>query len=47
MALLQYGECRSSQHGGESLIFTKSALADIETDFGSTVHEMCERQRYT
>lgn len=47
MALLQYGECRSSQHGVESLIFTKSALADIENDFGSTVLKMCERLRNT
>lgn len=47
MALLQYGECRSSRHGVESLIFTKAALADIENDFGPTVGKMCERLRNT
>lgn len=47
MALLQYGECRSSRHGVESLIFTKSALSDIENDFGPTVGKMCERLRNT
>lgn len=45
MALLSYGECRSSRHGVESLIFTKHALADIENDFGSSVLKMCEKRR--
>lgn len=45
MALLSYGECRSSRHGVESLIFTKTALADIENDFGSSVLKMCEKRR--
>ena len=47
MALLYYGERRTSHHGIDSLIFTKSALADIRSDFGIAVFKACEKLRNT
>jgi hypothetical protein len=43
--LLKYGEIRSSLHGIDSLIFTKSSLAEIKNDCGSIIFKMCEKRR--
>jgi hypothetical protein len=45
MALLSHGECRLSQHGIDKLIFTKSALSEIRTDYGFDIYKMCEKLR--
>ena len=47
MALLYYGERRTSHHGIDSLIFTKTALADIRSDHGPTIFKACEKLRNT
>ncbi|WP_230769706.1 hypothetical protein [Sphingomonas sp. Leaf4] len=44
-ALLHYGERRSSRHGIDSLIFTKTALVDINNELGSAVFKACEKRR--
>lgn len=43
MALLYYGECRSSRHGTDSLIFTKASLAEIKADYGHSAFKACEK----
>lgn len=45
MALLSHGESHWSQHGIDRLIFTKSALREIRTDYGLDVYKMCEKLR--
>jgi hypothetical protein len=47
MALLRYGERRSSRHGIESIIFTKTALAEIRSDCGSSMFKACEKLKNT
>ena len=46
-ALLRYGESRYSRAGIDSLIFTKAALADIKSDYGARIFQMCERFKNT
>ena len=45
--MLYYGELRTSHHGIDSLIFTKSALADIRSDHGLAIFKACEKLRNT
>jgi hypothetical protein len=42
-ALIRYGECRSSHHGVDSIIFTKAALTEIRNDHGIKASKMCEK----
>lgn len=44
-ALFYYGERRSSRHGIDSLIFTKTALIEIRNDHGPTIFKACEKLR--
>lgn len=45
MALLYCGERQTSRHGIDSLIFTKSALADIRNDHEPAIFKACEKLR--
>ncbi len=44
-ALIRYVENKSSRRGIDSLIFTKSALIQINKDFGSAVFKACDKRR--
>lgn len=45
MALLYYGERRSTRHRADSLIFTKTALLEIRNDHGPAIFKACEKLR--
>jgi hypothetical protein len=45
LALLSHGECQMSQRGIDRVIFTKSALSEIRTDYGFDIYKMCEKLR--
>ena len=47
MALLYYGERHTSRRGIDSLVFTKTALADIKSDYGIAIFKACEKLRNT
>ena len=47
LALLYYGERHTSRHGIDSVIFTKTALADIRSDHGLAIFKACEKLRNT